>query len=66
MLLIADNIQITKESIRSAMDALDPAPIRNLVRQCIAAGAHGIDINPGPLNRDPERKWPFWWRRCRR
>ena len=59
MLLIADNLTITKRSVKQALDEMDPGPIRNLVRQCEAAGAGAIDINPGPLGRDASSRMAF-------
>jgi len=52
MLLVADNLQITKRSIRSAIENRNPEPIQALARQCMDAGADAMDINPGPLTRD--------------
>ena len=59
MIIVADNIQITKEVVRDAIETENPAPIHNLVKECEAAGADAIDINPGPLPRDPEKKMTF-------
>ncbi len=59
MLLIADNLQITNPVIATAIDKLDPAPIQEMVKNCESAGAQAIDINPGPLTRDPEKKMTF-------
>ncbi|CAB5125443.1 hypothetical protein D3OALGA1CA_2867 [Olavius algarvensis associated proteobacterium Delta 3] len=53
MLLMADNLQITKQIVRSAVASRDMAPIQALVKECVDAGADGIDINPGPLKRRP-------------
>jgi len=38
---------------------MDPAPIQDLVRHCEEAGAGMIDINPGPLTRNPEELMAF-------
>jgi 5-methyltetrahydrofolate corrinoid/iron sulfur protein methyltransferase len=59
MLLIADNLTITNRSLKQALDQMDPEPIRKLVRQCEAAGAGAIDINPGPLGRDAGSRMAF-------
>jgi 5-methyltetrahydrofolate corrinoid/iron sulfur protein methyltransferase len=59
MLLIADNLTITSRRVRQAVAALDPEPIRQLVRQCQAAGAGAIDINPGPLGHDAGNRMSF-------
>jgi 5-methyltetrahydrofolate corrinoid/iron sulfur protein methyltransferase len=59
MILVADNLQITHRIISRAVAEMNPAPIREMVRKCIAAGARMIDINSGPLPREPERKMAF-------
>lgn len=59
MIIVADNLQITNPAISLAIDDLDPAPVTGLVKTCIAAGAQALDINPGPLSRDPEEKMTF-------
>ncbi len=59
MILIADNIQITNKKIERAMENYDPVPIKKMVKECEAAGAEAIDINSGPLYRDPEKKMAF-------
>jgi 5-methyltetrahydrofolate corrinoid/iron sulfur protein methyltransferase len=59
LILVADNLRITNPSIQGALESLDPKPIREMVRQCVAAGADAIDINSGPLSRDPEEKMGF-------
>ncbi len=60
MKLLADNIRITKASIQDALDRKDPAPIQDMVRQCAVAGAQAIDINTGPLKKDPESAMSFF------
>jgi 5-methyltetrahydrofolate corrinoid/iron sulfur protein methyltransferase len=62
MELIADNIRITKQSIRQALVKKDPIPLQNLARLCVQQGAHGIDINTGPLGKDPEAAMVFFIR----
>jgi 5-methyltetrahydrofolate corrinoid/iron sulfur protein methyltransferase len=59
MLLIADNIQITNKTIAKAVDEMDPQPIKDMAQRCETAGAEAIDINSGPLRRDPEKKMAF-------
>ena len=59
MLRIADNLQITNRSISEAVGQLDPIPIQDMVRLMEENGAQAIDINPGPLNREPARKMKF-------
>jgi len=59
MLRIADNLQITNRSISEAVGQLDPIPIQDMVRLMEENGAQAIDINPGPLRREPARKMKF-------
>jgi 5-methyltetrahydrofolate corrinoid/iron sulfur protein methyltransferase len=51
MLLVADNLRITRPAVAQALANRDPAPIAAMVKRCVAAGAQAIDINPGPLSR---------------
>ncbi|MCP4714591.1 MAG: hypothetical protein GY868_05685 [Deltaproteobacteria bacterium] len=53
MLLVADNLQITNPAIADALGHQNPQPIHEMIKACVTAGA--IDINPGPLSRDPEK-----------
>jgi 5-methyltetrahydrofolate corrinoid/iron sulfur protein methyltransferase len=59
MILVSDNLQITHGAVDRAVREMDPAPIQDLVGRCVAAGAEAVDINSGPLARDPERKMAF-------
>jgi 5-methyltetrahydrofolate corrinoid/iron sulfur protein methyltransferase len=59
MIIVADNLRITLPSIARAVEALDPAPIRQTAGACREAGAHYIDINSGPLSRQPARRMTF-------
>ena len=59
MIIVADNLRITLPAIGRAVNRLDPAPIRQMVRSCRDAGAQAIDINSGPLSRSPEEKMTF-------
>lgn len=59
MLLIADNLTVTNKAVQSGIAEKDPELIRELVRNCVAAGAQAIDINPGPLGRNPESTMTF-------
>ncbi|MCG8617012.1 MAG: dihydropteroate synthase [Desulfobacterales bacterium] len=65
MELVADNIRITKADIQEALDQRNPAPIRELAERCVAAGAHAIDINTGPLKKNPESSMTFFVRAVR-
>ncbi len=58
-MIVADNIRITDPVVAEAIDRNDPEPIRSLALRCEAAGADAIDINPGPLTREPGRKMAF-------
>ncbi len=59
MILGADNLQITNLSIAQAVETMEPEPVQAMVKKCEAAGAEAIDINSGPLYRDPEKKMSF-------
>ncbi len=59
MIIVADNIRITNRIVEEAVNEMDPQPIREMAKRCEAAGAAAIDINSGPLSRDPERKMAF-------
>jgi len=59
VIIVADNIRITKRAVEKAIDEFDPQPIQEMVKRCVSAGAEAIDINSGPLNRDPEKRMEF-------
>ena len=59
MQIIADNIQITDPVVAKALHEMDPVPIQDLAKRCEDAGADLLDINPGPLTRDGEKKMTF-------
>jgi 5-methyltetrahydrofolate corrinoid/iron sulfur protein methyltransferase len=59
MLLIADNLQIVNPHIAAAVEHGAAGPVQALVRRCLAAGAHAIDINAGPLPRDAAGRMRF-------
>jgi 5-methyltetrahydrofolate corrinoid/iron sulfur protein methyltransferase len=59
MIVVADNLRITLPAIGRAVERLDPGPIRQMVSDCMGAGAQAIDINSGPLSRAPEEKMTF-------
>jgi cobalamin-dependent methionine synthase I len=56
MLLVADNIRITNKRIERAVNELNPAPIQEMARRFEAAGADAMDINSGPLSREPVKQ----------
>ncbi len=60
MKLVADNIRITKAVVQNALDQKDPGPIQDLVIQCESAGAQAIDINTGPLKKNPGDAMTFF------
>ncbi len=60
MILVSDNLRITLGEIRRALEREDPGPIRERVRRVVAAGAAALDINTGPLTRDPEKSMTFF------
>ena len=59
MKIVSDNLQITHPEIDRAVREMDPAPVQELARRCAAAGADFIDINSGPLAREPKTKMTF-------
>ena len=59
MMVVADNLRITRPAIAQAVERLDPAPIREMALRCEDAGAHAIDINSGPLSRRPAECMTF-------
>jgi 5-methyltetrahydrofolate corrinoid/iron sulfur protein methyltransferase len=59
MILVADNLTVTNPTVARAIEERSPGPIQSLVFQCERAGADAIDINPGPLTKDPEDKMTF-------
>ncbi len=60
MKLIADNLRITKPEIREALKKRDSEPLRALVTQCAAKGAFALDVNTGPLGKNPEADMRFF------
>ena len=59
LIIVADNIQIRSQRIIGALETRNPGPIQKLVERCIGAGANALDINSGPLLRDPEEDMAF-------
>lgn len=59
MRIIADNLRITQKAIETAVTEQDPLPLQAMAKRCETAGADGIDINSGPLYRDPESRMAF-------
>lgn len=59
MLLIADNLQMTRPPLERALEERNPEPIRARVAACEQAGAEAFDINTGPLGQDAADKMVF-------
>jgi 5-methyltetrahydrofolate corrinoid/iron sulfur protein methyltransferase len=59
LLLIADNLQITRPEIAQAIRENNPLPVQQLVKRCQDAGAQAIDINSGPLAKNARQKMAF-------
>jgi 5-methyltetrahydrofolate corrinoid/iron sulfur protein methyltransferase len=60
MKLIADNLRITKPGIREALKSRDPRPVQELVKRCAAQGPFALDVNTGPLGKNPEAEMRFF------
>lgn len=59
MMIVADNLRITLPAIREAVERMEADPIQQMVRACKRAGAQALDINSGPLTRNPAAKMTF-------
>ena len=59
MILVADNLQITRDSVAKAIRHQNPDILQTMVRAMEAAGAEAIDLNTGPLGRDAARQMRF-------
>ncbi|MBI5843564.1 MAG: dihydropteroate synthase [Deltaproteobacteria bacterium] len=53
MLIISDTIRITRKAVAEALLRKDPEPVAEMALAAQRAGADVIDINTGPLARDP-------------
>jgi 5-methyltetrahydrofolate corrinoid/iron sulfur protein methyltransferase len=60
MLFIADNLQITRPSVARAFAAEDASFFIELARSMAKAGADAIDINTGPLPKNPRKAMTFF------
>lgn len=60
MILVADNLHVVNPAIADAVTRMIPEPIEQMVRQCEQAGAQAIDVNSGPLSRQPEKRFAFF------
>ncbi len=59
MILVADNLQITRPTVADAIQHQNPDTLQALVQAMEAAGAEAIDLNTGPLGRDAARRMTF-------
>lgn len=59
MIIVSDNLQVTSPRVARAIDNRDAKTIRAVVDESLRAGAGAVDINPGPLTRDPEEIMTF-------
>ncbi|MGD9186852.1 MAG: dihydropteroate synthase, partial [Desulfobacteraceae bacterium] len=59
MQIVADNLHVIHPAIAEAVKRLDPEPIQQWVRRCLKAGAQAIDINSGPLPKQPQKRFAF-------
>lgn len=59
MQIAADNLHVINPAIADALAHCVPEPIYDLVRRCEQAGAQIIDINSGPLKREPQKHFTF-------
>ena len=51
-MIIGERIHCISPSIRKALEERDPAPILKRAKEQLDAGAHYIDFNIGPAERD--------------
>ncbi len=59
MIIVADNLQIVNPRVSRAVATKDASWIADLIRRCQQSGAQAIDINSGPLSRDPQKTFRF-------
>lgn len=59
MHIVADNLHVINPVIADAVSRYENEPIQDLVRRCEQAGAQVIDINSGPLRREPQKHFSF-------
>ncbi|AIS53127.1 methyltetrahydrofolate:corrinoid/iron-sulfur protein methyltransferase AcsE [Thermoanaerobacter kivui] len=58
-LIIGERIHVIAPPIRKALQERDPKPILERAKEQIEAGAHYIDVNIGPADRDGEEIMPW-------
>ena len=54
MIIIGENIHVIAKAVNQAVQARDPKPIQDLAKAQVEAGADYIDLNLGPLTKNPE------------
>ena len=52
MLVVAENLNVMSRSIGAAMRERQKAPIQDMARRLVAAGAEVLDVNVGPSRKD--------------
>ncbi|MEW5733264.1 MAG: dihydropteroate synthase [Thermodesulfobacteriota bacterium] len=60
MFLIADNVQVTRKVVGRAFEERDPGPVAEIAARCAAAKVDAVDVNMGPVSRDPEGAAEFF------
>ncbi len=60
MKLIADNLRITRPAVSQALKEYNPEPIRACAQKCAEQNPWAIDVNTGPLSREPEKAMTFF------
>ena len=58
-LTIGERIHVISPVIRKALQERNPEPIIKRAREQIEAGAHYLDVNIGPADRDGEELMPW-------
>ncbi|AYO31287.1 carbon monoxide dehydrogenase [Biomaibacter acetigenes] len=58
-LTIGERIHVISPTIRKALQERDPKPILDRAREQVEAGAHYLDVNIGPADRDGEELMPW-------
>lgn len=59
MFVIAENINVMSGAIGAALKARDKAPLQDLAKRLVAAGADALDVNLGPARKDGEGLMTF-------
>ena len=59
MMIVADNLHVVNPVVADAILRMDSGPVGDLVLRCQTAGAQAIDINSGPLPKEPAGHFSF-------